>query len=133
MILDKSTILAAINAASDIRTEKVHVPEWKTDVYLKVLTGTERDAFEAGYTDQRMANFRVRFLVLTLCDQEGERLFDDEQVALLGKRSSLVINRLFENAWKINMLSQEAVDEAGESSGGGLKNASTTASLSVSG
>lgn len=127
MPLDKSTILAAINAASDIKTEKVNVPEWKTDVYLKVLSGTDRDAFEAGYTDQRMANFRVRFLVLTLCDQAGERLFDDEQVALLGRRSSIVLNRLFEHAWKINMLSQEAVDEAGESSGGGLKNASTTA------
>jgi hypothetical protein len=131
MILDKATILAAINAASDIKTEKVSVPEWKTDVYLKVLSGTERDQFEAGYTDQRMQNFRVRFLVLTLCDQEGERLFDDEQIALLGKRSSLVIARLFEQAWKINMLSQEAADEAGESSGGGLKNASTTDSPSA--
>lgn len=132
MALDKSAILAAINAASDIKTEKVNVPEWKTDVYLKVLSGTDRDAFEAGYTDQRMANFRVRFLVLTLCDQNGERLFDDEQVSLLGKRSSLVLNRLFEAAWKLNMLSAEAVDEAGESSGGGQKNASTTDSPSVS-
>lgn len=127
MILDKSTILAAINAAKDIKTEKVNVPEWKTDVYLKVLSGTERDAFEAAYTDQRMQNFRVRFLVLTLCDQEGDRLFDDEQITLLGKRSSLVIARLFEAAWKLNMLSPEAADEAGESSGGGQKNASTTA------
>lgn len=126
MILDKATILAAINAASDIKTEKVNVPEWKTDVYLKVLTGTERDAFEASYSDQRMANFRVRFLVLTLCDQEGNRLFDDQQIELLGKRSSLVLNRLFEHSWKINMLSAEAADEAGESSGGGPKNASIT-------
>lgn len=130
--LDKATILAAINAASDIKSEKVHVPEWKTDVYMKVLTGTERDTFEAGYTDQRMQNFRVRFLVLTLCDQNGERLFSDDQINLLGKRSAVVIGRLFEQAWKLNMLSQEALDEAGESSGADLKNGSTTDSLSAS-
>lgn len=125
--LDKAAILAAISAASDIKTEKVNVPEWKTDVYLKVLTGTERDAFEASYGSQeRLANFRVRFLVLTLCDQDGNRLYDDSQIDLLGKRSSLVLNRLFEHSWKINMLSAEAADEAGESSGGGQKNASTT-------
>lgn len=127
MGLSKSSILAAINAASDIKVEKLAVPEWKTDVYLKVLSGTERDAFEAAYSDEKMKNFRVRFLVLTLCDEAGERLFDDEQVTILGKRSALVINRLFEASWKLNMLSQEAVDEAGESSGADLKNGSTTA------
>lgn len=126
MGLSKSSILAAINAASDIKVEKLAVPEWKTDVYLKVLSGTERDAFEASYSDQKMNNFRVRFLVLTLCDESGERLFDDEQVTLLGKRSALVINRLFEASWKLNMLSQEAVDQAGESSGADLKNGSST-------
>lgn len=127
MGLTKSSILAAINAAADIKVEKLNVPEWKTDVYLKVLSGTERDAFEAAYSDQKMNNFRVRFLVLTLCDEAGERLFDDEQVTLLGKRSALVINRLFEASWKLNMLSQEAVDEAGESSGADLKNGSSIA------
>lgn len=132
MGLTKSSILAAINAASDIKVEKLTVPEWKTDVYLKVLSGTERDAFEAAYTDQKMNNFRVRFLVLTLCDESGERLFDDEQVTLLGKRSALVINRLFEASWKLNMLSQEAVDAAGESSGADLKNGSSIDSPSAS-
>lgn len=124
MGLDKATILAAINAASDIKTEKVNVPEWKTDVYLKVLTGTERDVFEATLGESRLS--RGKFLVLTLCDEDGNRLFTDEQVEVLNKRSSLVLNRLFERSWKINMLSAEAADEAGESSGGGPKNASTT-------
>lgn len=132
MGLSKSSILAAINAAADIKVEKLAVPEWKTDVYLKVLSGTERDAFEAAYSDQKMNNFRVRFLVLTLCDWAGERLFDDEQVTILGKRSALVINRLFEASWKLNMLSQEAADAAGESSGADLKNGSSTGSLSAS-
>lgn len=132
MPLDKATILAAINAASDIKTEKVNVPEWRTDVYLKVMSGVERDAFEAGYSDQRMANFRERFLVVTLCDQAGERLFSDEQVETLGRRSSLVLARLFEQAWKLNMLSADAVDRAGESSGADRKNGSTTGSPSAS-
>lgn len=132
MAVDKATILAAINAANDIKIEKMSVPEWKTDVYMKVLSGAERDQFEAGYSEARMDNFRVRFLVLTLCDQNGDRLFADDQMQLLGKRSAIVIGRLFEAAWKLNMLSPEALDEAGESSGADRKNGSTTSSPSPS-
>lgn len=130
--MSKASILAAINAAADIKVEKIAVPEWNTDVYLKVLSGTERDAFEAAYTDQRMNNFRVRFLVLTLCDDGGERLFDDSQIEVLGKRAAKVISRLFEESWKFNMMSPDAADTAGESSGADLKNGSSTGSLSAS-
>ena len=111
-VLDK----AAIMAASDVKLEKINVPEWGGDVYLKTLSGTERDAFEDAYSTDRMKNFRPRFLVLTLCDKDGNRLFTDEEVATLGKKSSAVIAKLFDKAWALNAFRNEDVDAMGKDS-----------------
>jgi hypothetical protein len=122
MALSKSSIIAA----EDFRLEKVHVPEWKGDVYLRVISGTDRDHFEESYADQKMRAFRIRFLLITLCDEGGERLFEDKDIDLLGKKSSVVINRLFEEAWKLNAFTQEAVDALGEDSADAPSDASTS-------
>jgi hypothetical protein len=107
---------AAILAANDFKLDKVHVPEWGDDVFIKTITGMDRDRFEEGYSEQKMKNFRSRFLVLTLCDEKGERLFTDAEVDELGKKSSLVINRLFEKAWSLNAFTNEAIEELGNDS-----------------
>jgi hypothetical protein len=123
MPLDRKSILAA----NDVKLEKTPVPEWGGDVYLRVISGADRDRFEESYADQKMKAFRIRFLLLTLCDDSGERLFKDEEAELLGKKSSVVINRLFEAGWKLNAFSQEAVDALGEGSPSG-QNAGSTSS-----
>jgi hypothetical protein len=107
---------AAILSAADTKTEKVHVPEWNGDIYIKTLSGTDRDLFEDAYASEKMKNFRPRFLVLTLCDENGERLFTDKEVADLGKKSSAVINRLFDKAWSFNAFRSEDVDALGKDS-----------------
>jgi len=112
MALDRKSILAA----DDVRKEKIAVPEWGGDVFLSVLTGTDRDRFEESYSEQKMKAFRIRFLLLALCDEKGNRLFDDDESEILGKKSSVVINRLFEAGWKLNAFTQEAVDALGEDS-----------------
>lgn len=107
---------AAILAAGDYKLEKVPVPEWGGDVFIKTISGVDRDRFEEGYSEQRMKNFRSRFLVLTLSDENGGRLFTDAEVEELGKKSSLVLNRLFDKAWSLNAFTNEAVEELGNDS-----------------
>lgn len=121
-LLSKASILAA----GDFKLSRVHVPEWGGDVYIKTITGLDRDRFEEGYSEQKMKNFRSRFLVLTLCDERGERLFSDAEVDDLGKKSSLVINRLFDKAWSLNAFTDEAVDELGNGSTVDQSGASTS-------
>jgi len=123
MALDRKSILAA----DDVRKEKIAVPEWGGDVFLRVLTGTDRDRFEESYADQKMKSFRIRFLLLALCDEAGERLFSDDEADVLGKKSSVVINRLFEAGWKLNAFTQEAVDALGEDSETAPSGGSTSA------
>lgn len=119
---------AAILAAKDVRlSDEVPVPEWGGGVYIKTLSGLERDAFEESYAEQKMRAFRVRFLVLTLCDEGGERLFSDGDYDALGKKSSVVINRLFEKAWSHNAFTSEAVESLGKDSPSAQSEGSTSA------
>jgi hypothetical protein len=123
MALSKKAILAA----NDVKLDKVHVPEWGDDVFIKTLSGTERDAFEDAYSTEKMKNFRSRFLVLTLCDDKGERLFTDEEVDSLGSKSAAVINRIFEKAWALNAFRNEDVEALGK----GLETAPSEGSTSA--
>lgn len=119
---------AAILSAKDVRLSNAEpVPEWGGEVYFKTLSGLERDAFEEAYSEQRMKAFRVRFLVLTLCDDTGSRLFDDGDFEALGQKSSTVINRLFEKAWSHNAFTTEAVESLGKDSPSDQSASSTSA------
>ena len=124
MALSKASILAAKDTKL---SEALPVPEWGGEVYIKTLSGTERDAFEDAYAENKMKAFRCRFLVLTLSDDKGQRLFEDGDVAELGKKSSVVINRLFEAAWKHNAFTNEAVESLGEGSPDGQSGGSISA------
>ena len=113
MALSKAKILAA----KDVKlSEAVPVPEWGGDVYIRTISGTERDKFEEAYSEQKMKAFRVRFLVLTLADESGERLFGDADIDALGNKSSVVINRLFDKAWQHNAFTDAAVEALGNDS-----------------
>lgn len=113
MALSKKAILAA----KDTKLKgPVAVPEWGGDVYFRTISGLERDQFEDAYSEQKMKAFRARFLVLTISDENGDRLFADNEVEALGQKSSVVINRLFDEAWQHNAFTQEAVDALGEGS-----------------
>ena len=92
----------------------IEVPEWGGSVGVKVISGTARDKFESFYTEKKMDNFRVRFLAEALCDEQGEKLFTDADVEELGKKSSIVINRLFAAAFSHSAFTGEAVNELGK-------------------
>ena len=121
-----SNLRNKILSANDIKVEKIAIPEWGGDYYIRVISGADRDAFEASYEDQKMKAFRVRFLVLSLSDESGDRIFSDADAAELSKKSAVVINRVFEEAWKFNAFSQEAVDALGEGSPAGQSGGSSS-------
>ena len=104
-----------ILASADIPApQKVCVKEWGTDVYIKHMSGSERDkweadAFEAGKVTRQ--DFRARYLVHCLVDEKGEAIFSAEDIPALGSKSGKVIDRLYSRAQKINALSKEDEDE----------------------
>lgn len=108
MTLSRDAILGAV----DIQTKEVHVPEWGDSVFIKGMSGAERDAFEAANQDgsggQKLTNVRARFLVRCIVNENGTRIFRDEDAAALGKKSSAAISRLWEAAAELNGTSDEA-------------------------
>lgn len=126
-----------ILGADDIRLVPVEVPEWKATVYVRMLSGTERDRFEAslvkGQGKQRapdLANLRARLVVLCAVDAEGNRIFKDEDVAALGAKAAAPLDRLFTAAQSLNGLTEKDVEELAGNSGGAPSAVSTSGSPS---
>ena len=94
----KETILAAV----DLPSEKVDVPEWGVNVTVRTLTAAERDKFEEAVATQKLGNTRARLVGLCMVDDDGKRIFSDSEVTQLGGKSSLVLDRLFEIASRLN-------------------------------
>ena len=111
-----------ILAVKDIQIELVPVPEWDGEVYIKGMSGLERDAFEASIIEQKgnkqkvnMANVRAKLAAQTLCDEEGNRLFNDADIKELGKKSASALQRVFEVAQRLSGIGDADVEElAGE-------------------
>jgi len=108
----------AILKAQDLPTEEVEVPEWGGVVRVRGLTGAERDAFEQSIVEQRgkntrmnLRNIRAKLVALTVVDEEGNRVFSDEDAEALGKKSAAALDRVFAVAQRLSGLRPEDVEE----------------------
>jgi len=98
-------------AATDSTLIKVNVPEWGIDVWIRVISGKERDAFEDALVNQNATDIKARFLVFALADEKGVRLFSDTDRDQLNVKSGKVLNRLYEIAMRHNSVSKEEVEK----------------------
>lgn len=116
----------AILSVADLPRERVEVPEWGGAVFVRTLTGKERDAFEKSLVTGKgkqmqltLSNVRGRLAVQAIVDEEGQRIFSDADADALGDKSALALERIFEVAMRLAGLKEEDVDELmGESEGG---------------
>jgi hypothetical protein len=106
-----------ILAARDVATEVVDVPEWGGAVMVRGLTGRARDGIEARFTDSkgrldlgRSGDFRAAYAAVAIVDEHGALLFSDGDVAALGEKSSVALQRVFDVAVRLSAVRQEDVD-----------------------
>jgi len=104
-----------LKADDSSQREKVDVPEWGGHVYVRVLSGAERDRFELivqdGVANKATANIRASLCVRAICDAEGKRIFTDNQAANLATKSSVALDRVFEVAQRLNKLKDEDIED----------------------
>jgi len=110
--------------------ELVSVPEWGGAVFVRPMTGTERDSFEAsimhevkganGKTEWKPTfdNLRARLCVRCMCDAQGNRLFTDEQAIVLGRTSAKALDRVYSVAQKLNGVTDADIEELAKNSEG---------------
>jgi len=123
----------AILAADDREYEVVPCPEWGGEVRLRSLTGAERDAYEQSLVQTRgksremnLRNARAKLVALCAVDENGNRLFSDQDVAALGRKNAKPLDRLFDVARRLSGLSEDDVDRLTEDFDDAQSDASTT-------
>jgi hypothetical protein len=117
-MLTKESILAA----DDLPREKVIVPEWRDEVWVKTLNGEERDSYEASILQDgkvSLDNIRAKLCVRCMVDDQGNRLFEDKDAFALGRKSGNAIRRVFEVAQRLNKMGEEDLKELQKNSGRG--------------
>jgi hypothetical protein len=98
--------------------EQVMFESLNTSVFIRAISASERDAFEAscmaGKGKNRgvnMENVRARLLVKSICDETGKRLFADHEADALGNMPAKIADKLFSVAQKLSGLSPADVEE----------------------
>jgi hypothetical protein len=123
---------AALQLA-ELPKELVPVPEFGDPdgaIYIRVMTGAERDAYEVGSSrdPEVTQNMRAKLIVRCACDESGALLFLPGDADALGAKNAVALDRLAQAADRINVLSERAVKDAmgksGPSPGDALSSAS---------
>lgn len=117
MALDRNAIMGA----ADIPVRVIAVPEWNGEVYVKRQSIRERDALipmSRGFMDieppkkegdkpkitmkkgadaeESYAKYRLFTVGFALCDEKGNRLFNEDEIeSALGAKSTEAIERIF--------------------------------------
>ena len=110
-----------IKAANTRKPLRVSVKEWNLDVYVRVMSVGERDDWELAWIDirskgvEKFRNFRAFYLVRTLCDEQGVRLYQDTDLDEVAQLDGSVMGELFDVAQRHNKLTEaDVVELAGE-------------------
>ena len=111
--LDRDTILSV----TDCKVEPLEVPEWGGTVYVRTITGGERDGVEYALSKDpvtgryRQDNFRAYFTMLVCCDESGRKLFKTQDIPALAKKSGAALERIVDAGLKLNRFSDTDVEE----------------------
>lgn len=105
-----------ILSAKDRDSVPVEVPEWGVTVNIAAMSSAERDSWEKDMIQDREKNIRARLCVRVMLDDDGERIFKDEDAEELGKKAASALDRIFAEAIKLNGLSSDDVEELAKNS-----------------
>ena len=114
MSINRDQILARRSVKPAL--EPVDEPELGGTVHVRMMTGSQRDRFEALHTANPGANPRARLAAFTLCDEEGKPLFTEADVPALGELPSSAFDRIFPAAVRINGLGPKEIEDLGKNS-----------------
>lgn len=107
----------------ELKVEKVDLGNGDY-VYVKQMTGRERDRFEASIVRQvrkgsrieyehDLCDFRAKLAVWTICDEQGNLLLSQEEYAQLSESMpAAVLERIVEVAQAINRIGPTDMEDA---------------------
>lgn len=106
--------------ARDVITEIVETPEWGGCVHVRSLSAAERGLIEEGAArfketkgknDSFARTFTVKIATMAICDETGNRLFEERDITALQQKNAAVIARIAEVAQRLSGFSKEDIEE----------------------
>ncbi len=116
MLLGKADIIEC----EDLETEDVDVPEWGGTLRVRQMNALDRDSFdlyvvrlkEDGKSSEvNRRNLRAALFVRSVIDEEGERVFSDDDVETVGRKNGVAVDRVFAVASRLSLMGK---DDAGD-------------------
>lgn len=114
-VLNRETILQK----TDLKTEKVEVPEWGGDVYVREFTQAERTEFEVeSYLEEdkkktdSLKTMKIKTVIMSTVDDKGNNLFTIKDFDVLNRKSACVIDRIWSEAWKLSGMQTGDIEKA---------------------
>lgn len=105
MALTKEQILSNSKPA----VKEIEIPELESTAFIRVMTGQQRDEFETMVTTKNTGNLRGTVAAWVLCDEGGNRLFEDRDAVELGQKDVRFLTRIFDATVELSALSQEEI------------------------
>lgn len=110
-----------ILSATDSKILPIDLSEWGGHAYIRVVSGRERDRFEASLLDRKgrkdLSDLRAKWAFLILCKKDGTPLFTKTaDVSKLANKSCVPLDRILGLGMELNAMSQDDIDELMENS-----------------
>lgn len=113
MLLNKEQIFAS----QDVKTETVSMPEWGGEVTIKAMSIGDQIEFERlNKKSKDTSNIVCNTLMYCCIDEKGERLFTEEDLKHLEKKSFRAIEKLFKACLELNALSADSLEKEAKNS-----------------
>ena len=106
-----------IKQAMDLPSQIVHIDEWNGDVKVQAMCTRDRIAFEKKNAGSKSELDTMLFLIMYSCvDDNGVRLFNDDDYDLLASKSSNALFQLFQASIALSTLSKQGVEDIAKNS-----------------
>jgi hypothetical protein len=122
--MDQSARNALLSDGRTLPRESVYLEEIGVTVIVQGMTGKQRDEWESSLVKQKRnrreidtRNVRARLVARCVINEDGSRMFSDDEADQLGDVRVDVLSKLFAVAQRLSGVTDEDVDELGKSSG----------------
>lgn len=112
MGLSRDTILTVAKP----RIEKVEMPEWGGDVYVREMSALERDQFDMHLAEDMNVR-RARGFITCVCDEQGTPLFSERDLSAVQAMPSGPVDRCCEVIWRLSRMFGKGEDSEKNSCG----------------
>lgn len=98
------------------RVVELDVPEWGGSVFIGIMSGEDRERWEIESKNLNNFNVRATLIARTLVDENGNRLFTDQDVEKINKKSWKPIQRIFDKSVQVNLIGDDNIEKQAKNS-----------------